>query len=74
MAKPYVPTGRPPGRPAKPLVEKLGIQDVTALLRDTTVDRASRPMNAYCPECFPEGFPPGVRSLNCQHGIWVWNL
>jgi len=77
MAKPYVPTGRPPGRPSKPLVEKLGIQDVTALLRDTTVDRASRPMDAICPDCFPEGWnQPGItgRAVQCLHGVWVKRL
>lgn len=74
MPKPYVPTGRPPGRPSRPLVEKLGIQDVTALLRDTTADRAQRPMAAFCPDCFPDGFPQGSRTLACQHGTWVKRL
>jgi hypothetical protein len=70
MPKPYVPTGRPPGRPAKPLVEKLGIRDVVALLKDTTCDRRFRPMNALCPDCFPEGWGAYER-LNCCHGTWV---
>jgi hypothetical protein len=70
MAKPYVPTGRPPGRPAKPLVDRLGIRDVVSMLKETTVDRASRPMSALCPDCFPEGWAAYER-LNCQHGTWV---
>jgi len=71
LPKPYVPTGRPPGRPAKPAVERLGIRDVVALFKETTVDRRYRPMNAWCPECFPEGFPEGIRQMVCTHGVWV---
>jgi hypothetical protein len=74
MPKPYVPTGRPPGRPSRPLVEKLGIRDVPAQLRDLTADRAHRPMDACCPDCFPGGFPQGSRALACQHGTWVKRL
>ncbi len=75
MPKPYQPTGRPPGRPSKPLVEKLGIRDVVSLLKDTAVDRAHRPMNAICPDCFPNGSDlPGLRSVQCEHGTWVKRL
>jgi hypothetical protein len=71
MSKPYVPTGRPPGRPSKPAVEKLGIRDVVSMLKETTVDRATRPLCAYCPDCFPNGFPEGIRTMGCPHGTWV---
>jgi hypothetical protein len=74
MAKPYVPTGRPPGRPPKPAVERQAIPDVRVRLADRTADRRFMPMNAFCPDCFPEGFPAGVRSLNCPHGTWVSRL
>lgn len=70
MPKPYVPTGRPPGRPAKP-AEKVTVRDVVAMFKDTTCDRRYRPLNAYCPECFPEGFPEGIRIMGCPHGNWV---
>lgn len=71
MPKPYQPTGRPPGRPAKPAVEKQGIKDVVAMLKETTCDRRYRPMTAFCPDCFPEGFPEGIRQMGCLHGTWV---
>jgi hypothetical protein len=71
MPKPYVPTGRPPGRPAKSEVERHHIRDVVALLKERTVDRRTRPMNAYCPECYPDGFPQGIRQMVCTHGVWV---
>ena len=74
----YVPTGRPPGRPKKPEVERQGIKDVRAVMASTTVDRASIPMNAICPDCFPNGWPTymggGPVSVNCQHGTWVKRL
>lgn len=74
----YVPTGRPPGRPKKPEVERQGIKDVPALLRETTVDRASRPFNGICPDCFPEGwkhFPADpIVTAQCVHGTWVKHL
>lgn len=41
------------------------------MLKETTVDRASRPLNAYCPDCFPDGFPQGIRQMVCGHGVWV---
>ena len=71
MPKPYQPTGRPPGRPSKPMVERLHIRDVVELFKETTVDRRFRPMNAYCPECFADGFPEGIRTMGCPHGTWV---
>ena len=80
MAKPYQPTGRPPGRPSKPRVEKLGIRDVVSVLKDTMADRAHLPMAAICPDCFPEGWTdPNVNlgpasSASCQHGTWVRRL
>lgn len=80
MAKAYVPTGRPPGRPPKPAVEKEGIRDVAAMLKDTTVDRATRPMNAICPDCYPAGWagfqaPDGMLlTANCTHGTWMRRL
>jgi hypothetical protein len=70
MPTKYVPTGRPAGRPAKPLVDRLHIQDVTARLKDLTADRRHLPMDALCPDCFPEGWG-AYESLNCQHGTWV---
>lgn len=70
MPKPYVPTGRPPGRPAKPAVERLGIRDVVSMLKETTCDRRFRPMDSLCPECFPEGWG-AYEALNCCHGTWV---
>jgi len=73
----YVPTGRPPGRPrndSKPAVERLGIKDVTVVLRNTTADRAHLPMSALCPDCFPEGWVEGCRQLACPHGTWVKRL
>lgn len=75
MAKPYVPTGRPPGRPRKPEVERQAIKDVPAVLRNTTTDRAFLPMVAICPDCFPDGWDkPGLRAVQCQHGTWVRRL
>lgn len=83
MGTKYVPTGRPPGRPrndSKPAVERLGIQDVAAMLKQITVDRANRPMDAICPDCFPDGWDgitrqtPNTASTACQHGIWVLRL
>jgi hypothetical protein len=71
----YVPTGRPPGRPAKPQVERQGIKDVPAVLKDPTADRAWLPMVAICPDCFPNGWDqPGLRSVQCVHGTWVKRL
>jgi hypothetical protein len=56
-------------------VEKLGIQDVVTRLRAaTTQDRRFMPFNSWCPECFPEGFPEGVRTMGCQHGTWAKRL
>lgn len=69
----YVPTGRPPGRPAKPQMERLGIRDVVSMLKETTSDRRHRPMTALCPDCFPDGWG-AYESLNCQHGTWVKRL
>lgn len=81
MPKPYVPTGRPPGRPrndSKPAVERLGIQDVPAMLKSTTQDLRFMPLAAICPDCFPDGWPTyvggGPESANCQHGTWVKRL
>lgn len=65
------PTGRPPGRPRTLLVEKLGIKDAVTQLKDTTVDRAHRVWGNLCPDCFPDGWPQGYRTMGCPHGIWV---
>jgi hypothetical protein len=70
MPSKYVPTGRPAGRPPKPQVEKLGIQDVVARFKDTTCDRHFTPLDAICPDCFPEGWG-AYESRNCRHGTWV---
>jgi len=76
----YVPTGRPPGRPKKPEVERQGIKDIRAVMANTTVDRASVPLSAICPDCFPNGWAeftvcPGIPSTaNCQHGVWMLRL
>jgi hypothetical protein len=67
----YVPTGRPPGRPRKPEVERQGIRDVLSMMAERTVDRATRPLRAFCPDCFPEGFPDGIRTMGCPHGTWA---
>ena len=67
----YVPTGRPPGRPKKPEVERQGIRDVRAVMANPMVDPASVPLDAICPDCFPGGWPEGVRALQCGHGVWV---
>lgn len=75
MAKPYVPTGRPPGRPPKPQVERLGIQDVPARFQSTTQDLRFMPLAAICPDCFPDGWDkPSLRAVQCQHGTWVKRL
>src|SRR4051812_15533666 len=55
----YKPTGRPPGRPAKPAVEKAGIQDVRAVFANTTVDPRSVPLISICLDCYPDGWPDG---------------
>lgn len=70
----YVPTGRPPGRPsneAKQAAQALAARSVPTLLKDTTVDRASRPMDAICPECFPNGWTETRTACGCPHGTWV---
>jgi hypothetical protein len=76
----YVPTGRPPGRPRKPEVEKQGIQDVVARFSRPGVDTRHMPLTAICPDCFPEGWEdpnvnlgPASRAV-CQHGVWVRRL
>lgn len=81
MPTKYVPTGRPPGRPKKPEVERQNIQDIRAVMANTTVDRASVPMNAICPDCYPAGWAgfgadgTGVSlTAQCVHGTWVKRL
>jgi hypothetical protein len=69
----YVPTGRPPGRPRKPEVEKQGIQDVVTRFRNPAVDTRHLPLVAICPDCFPDGWGE-LRSAVCQHGVWVKRL
>lgn len=71
MPSKYTPTGKPPGRPVKPTVEKEGIQDVRAIFANLTADPRSVPLNNICPDCFPDGFPEGSRAENCLHGTWV---
>lgn len=74
MAK-YVPTGRPPGRPKKPEVERQNIQDVRAVMANTMCDRASMPLVNICPDCFPNGWDkPGLTAVQCVHGTWVKRL
>ena len=70
----YIPTGRPPGRPRVPEVKKQGIQDVVTRFANLTSDRRHMVLSAYCPDCFPSGFPEGERAMACQHGVWVNNL
>lgn len=71
----YVPTGRPPGRPKKPEVERQGILDVTAMLKNTTTDIRFLPLVNICPDCFPNGWDkPGLVSVQCEHGTWVKRL
>jgi hypothetical protein len=74
MPSKYQPTGRPPGRPPKPQVERQGIKDVRVVMANTTVDRATMPLAAICPDCFPEGWVEGCRQLACPHGTWVKRL
>lgn len=26
---------------------------------------------ALCPQCFPDGWPPEVTSVGCEHGTWT---
>lgn len=70
----YVPTGRPPGRPKVPQVVRQNVQDVRARLKNTNQDPRFMPLDAICPDCFPDGWPEGVHGRNCQHGTWVRRL
>src|SRR5258707_97868 len=69
MPTKYQPTGKPPGRPAKPAAES--IPDIRAIFANTTIDRRSVPLVNICPDCYPDGWPEGHRVLGCQHGTWV---
>lgn len=71
MPKEYVPTGRPRGRPKVSEVVKEHILDVRAIFANTNLDPRSVPLRNFCPECFPAGFPDGIRTMGCPHGTWV---
>lgn len=76
MPAQYTPTGRPPGRPKKnPDSKPEAIpqpRDVRALMRETAVDFRSRPLDAICGGCFPDGWDKQeLRIASCPHGMWV---
>lgn len=80
MPKQYQPTGRPPGRPKTTDVTTKNVKDVRARFKDPTQDPAHMPLDAICPDCFPDGWtwttttPGQALTAACHHGTWVKRL